>query len=86
MESGLKGKVVFITGAANGIGRSAALGFAREGAHLGLLDIDIAEMTKVADEARALGVTVHTAKADLSTAAGVESGMDSILGAFGAAG
>lgn len=40
METGLKGKIVFITGAANGIGRATAVAFAREGATLGLVDID----------------------------------------------
>ena len=83
METGLKGKIAFITGGANGIGRATAVGFAREGAHVGILDIDAAEMGKVADEARALGVTVHTAKGDLSTAAGVADGMDQLLKAFG---
>ncbi len=34
MESGLKEKVVCITGASGGIGRALAEGFAREGAHL----------------------------------------------------
>ena len=82
MKTGLEGKVVFITGAANGIGRSAALGFAREGAHLGLLDIDRAGMSAAAEEARGLGATVHTATADLSTADGVGSGMDALLAAF----
>jgi NAD(P)-dependent dehydrogenase (short-subunit alcohol dehydrogenase family) len=32
MESGLKGKVILIAGAASGIGRAAALAFANEGA------------------------------------------------------
>lgn len=33
-------KTVFLTGAANGIGRATAIAFAREGAQLALLDID----------------------------------------------
>jgi NAD(P)-dependent dehydrogenase (short-subunit alcohol dehydrogenase family) len=33
------GKVAFVTGAANGIGRAAALAFAREGANLVVGDI-----------------------------------------------
>ncbi|RUX09191.1 SDR family oxidoreductase [Mesorhizobium sp. M8A.F.Ca.ET.059.01.1.1] len=83
METGLKGKVAFITGGANGIGRSTAIAFAKEGAHVGILDIDETEMHKVAESARALGVTVHTAAGDLSTARGVSDGMDKLLAAFG---
>ena len=33
------GKVAFVTGAANGIGRAAALAFAREGANVVVADI-----------------------------------------------
>ncbi len=38
MDTGLAGKVVLITGAAKEIGSATALGFAREGAKLALLD------------------------------------------------
>ena len=82
MISGLNNKIVIITGAANGIGKSAALKFADEGAHLGLIDIDNIEIEKVAAEARKKGVTVHTKKADLSTASGVSSAFDEILKNF----
>jgi len=82
MDTGLRDKTVLITGAANGIGRSAAIGFAREGAHLGLLDIDEAGMNEVKVEAEALGVRVAVAAADLSTSAGVAGGMDALLAAM----
>ena len=58
MDTGLRDKVVLITGAANGIGRASAIGFAREGAHLGLLDIDEPGMNEVKAEAEALGARV----------------------------
>ncbi|MDZ4806287.1 MAG: mycofactocin-coupled SDR family oxidoreductase [Candidatus Eisenbacteria bacterium] len=39
MDTGLKGKVAFITGAAHGQGRAAALALAAEGAHVAAYDI-----------------------------------------------
>ena len=38
-NEGYKGKVAFVTGAANGIGRASALAFAREGASVVVADI-----------------------------------------------
>lgn len=53
----LKDKVALITGAGgtNSIGRSVAIRFAREGAKVGVLDIDGPSATWVADEVIALG-------------------------------
>jgi NAD(P)-dependent dehydrogenase (short-subunit alcohol dehydrogenase family) len=83
MESGLKGKVVLITGAAKGIGKATALGFAREGANLALIDLDKAELDGVKKEAEALGVKVALSNADLGTEKGVAAGIKETLGAFG---
>ena len=82
METGLNGKKVIITGAANGIGRATALGFAKEGAVVGLLDIDAKGLDEVAGLVREHGGAVKTAEADLATASGVEGGMNELLGAL----
>ena len=59
MDTGLKGKVVLITGASRNMGRLAAIAFAKEGAHLALCtSAKMKELNAVADEARAHGVKV----------------------------
>lgn len=83
MDTGLKNKHVVITGAAKGIGRATAMAFAREGAHLGLLDIDEVALEELATEAKTLGVTVSFAVANLSTNEGVSAGMDTVLSSLG---
>ncbi|CAN7658084.1 SDR family NAD(P)-dependent oxidoreductase [Paraburkholderia terricola] len=82
MRTGLDGKIVLITGGAQGIGRATALGFAREGARLCLIDIDINALNEAELELRALGVKVAIAQADLSTAEGVKSGVDAALKSY----
>lgn len=83
METGLRGKVVFITGAAEGIGRATALAFANEGATVGLLDLNEDQLQDVATEIAKTGGKAEIAKADLSTGDGVKSGLDTLLGATG---
>lgn len=60
-----KGKIAVITGAAHGIGRAMALGFAAEGADVALLDRDGAALAETAEAARAFGRRVMMIEADL---------------------
>jgi 3-oxoacyl-[acyl-carrier protein] reductase len=83
VDAGLGGKIVLITGAAKGIGRATALAFAREGARLALLDIDAEDLASLRSEAEALGAAAAFAPADLSTARGVEDGIDAVLHGYG---
>ena len=72
----LNGKVAFITGAASGIGRSAALRFAREGAKVAVADTDEADGNKVCDEiARAGGKAIFVA-CDVSDSDQVKRAID----------
>ncbi len=82
MDMGLAGKVALITGAAGGIGAATARAFAAEGAHLALIDIDEPRLGDLASELRALGSTVSTAVADLSTRTGVDAGIDEALAPY----
>lgn len=83
MDTGLKGKVVLITGAAKGIGRATALAFAREGARLALLDIDADGLATLRSEVASEGGEAVVEAADLSGGAGVSAGVDALLGAYG---
>lgn len=53
----LRNKVVFITGAANGIGRAMALAFAKQGARLVLIDINDTALVQLKTE---IGKSVET--------------------------
>lgn len=79
MDAGLKGKTVLITGAASGIGYATSLAFAREGAHLALVDRDKTKLAERADELRKYDVRVTTAAADVSSAEGATSALSSLL-------
>lgn len=70
----LRGKHVFITGAASGIGRATARQAAAEGAVVHLTDLNEEPLQAVADEIRAAGGTVGLARAaDVSDLAAVEA-------------
>lgn len=63
----LRGKNVFLTGAASGIGRATAIAAAREGASLFLTDVDQAGLIAVAEEISSTGGDVaYAAPVDVS--------------------
>jgi 3-oxoacyl-[acyl-carrier protein] reductase len=62
----LQDQVALITGAARGIGRTIALKFAENGAHLVLSDLDLAGAEGVAREIEALGRQAISVEADVS--------------------
>lgn len=66
MGNSLKGKKAIITGAGKGIGRSTALALAKEGVSLGLIARTETDLQDVAKEAKAEGVQVSIATADVS--------------------
>ena len=86
----LDGRRVIVTGAGNGIGRQTALLAAREGARVGVLDVDAAAATRTADE---IGDAALRLVADLTDESQVETavahaaaawgGVDCILGCAG---
>ncbi len=62
----LAGKVVLVTGAARGMGRLEAEGFAREGCRVVITDVDGAELEKTAEEMRSRGWEVRSYVHDIS--------------------
>lgn len=62
----LNGKVILVTGAAQGIGRGIALRLAKEGADIALVDLKADKLSDVAKEIEALGRKVTTFAADIS--------------------
>jgi NAD(P)-dependent dehydrogenase (short-subunit alcohol dehydrogenase family) len=80
----LEGKVAFITGAGQGIGRVTALLFAKEGARLGLLDKNEAAVKAVADEVEALGGVAAAVGCDISRKSEVTAAIDDASRRFGA--
>ncbi len=83
MDLQLKNKVAVITGPAKGMGRAISLAFAKEGAQLVLAGRDLAAIEPVAQEARALGVTVHVVPCDMTDPAQTEALAQQTLAALG---
>lgn len=85
MEPLLAGRVALVTGAGSGIGRAVAVRFAREGADVGVLDVNEATAEETAAAVEALGRRAAALRADVSRADDVESAVsraESRLGAI----
>lgn len=80
----LAGKVALITGAGEGMGRTAALLFAREGARAGVLDIDEERARATVEAGEAEGGKAVALRADVSSSGQVREVVATVVGAFGA--
>ena len=74
----LKDKRAVVTGAASGIGKAIALGFAREGADITILDINSAKANEVVDEIKKLGRKAAFIQCDVGDSAQVVKAFDLI--------
>ncbi|MBI5049362.1 MAG: 3-oxoacyl-[acyl-carrier-protein] reductase [Nitrospirae bacterium] len=79
----LKDKTAFITGAAQGIGRAIAVGMAKEGAHVGIADINVEKAEAAAEEIRAFGVKSIAIKLDVSKSEDIASAFNKFVQEFG---
>ena len=77
------GKVAFVTGAANGIGRAAALAFACEGASVVVADVSEQSNQETVHLIEAQGGRALAVRCDVSRAGDVKMALDKTVEAFG---
>ena len=77
------GKVAFVTGAANGIGRATALAFAREGASVAVADISEQGNHETMRLIEKLGAPALAVRCDVSQTDQVKAALDKAIAAFG---
>jgi NAD(P)-dependent dehydrogenase (short-subunit alcohol dehydrogenase family) len=76
------GKVAFVTGAANGIGRAAALAFAREGASVVVADVAEQGNQETARRIEAAGGWALAVRCDVTRAEDVKAALDKTIETF----
>jgi NAD(P)-dependent dehydrogenase (short-subunit alcohol dehydrogenase family) len=79
----MTGRVAIVTGGAAGIGRAAALAFAREGANVVVADLDAERGEKTAAEVENEGVEAIFVRTDVSNADDVGRLVDGTIARFG---
>ena len=83
MAESLEGRIALITGAARGMGRAIADVFAREGAAVGLLDVQEVELQQVVEGIRADGGKVIGQVADVRSSDQVEAAVQAVVNQLG---
>jgi NAD(P)-dependent dehydrogenase (short-subunit alcohol dehydrogenase family) len=82
-EKNFENKVVVVTGAASGIGAAISAKFAREGAKIGLLDVDGAAVKNKAQELADQGSDVVGLSCDVADREDCDSAVGKIISRFG---
>ncbi|MGH8070563.1 MAG: SDR family oxidoreductase [Candidatus Entotheonellia bacterium] len=77
------GKVAFVTGAANGIGRAAGLAFARQGASVVVTDVSEQNNQDTARMIQELGGQALAVRCDVSRAEDVQRALNATIETFG---
>jgi len=78
-ESGLRGKVVVITGAGAGIGRATALRFAQEGARIAAWDVSAKAAAQLESAIKWKGGESHFQAVDVTEASAIESAAAAVV-------
>ncbi len=77
-QTGLKDKVVIVTGAAAGIGRATAIAFAREGSKVAAWDVAAERGAALVEELRAEGADADFQAVDVTSVAAVEAAVGAV--------
>lgn len=87
MESGrtrpLAGKAILVTGAGTGIGRAAAIAFAKAGALVSICGRRIGPLEETAAQARQFGSSIRARAVDVANEEAVQAWVDDAIGTFG---
>lgn len=83
MAGKMEGKVALITGGSKGIGRAAALAFAREGAKVVIADIAVEKCADTAQKIKDDGGEAHCIETDVSKTGQVRALIDEIVTLYG---
>jgi NAD(P)-dependent dehydrogenase (short-subunit alcohol dehydrogenase family) len=76
-------RAAVVTGAASGIGKATAIGFAAGGANVALFDVDQDGMNEVAEQIEGLGREALISVVDMAVPAAVRSALQSTFAHFG---
>ena len=79
----LEGRVAFVTGAAQGIGRAIALALAEDGADVALGDLNLEKLEAVAREVEGLGRKAMALHLDVASSDSVQAAVAKVLEAWG---
>ena len=79
----LNGKVAVITGASSGLGKDAALAYAKEGVNVCLLARRVGKIEELAKEIESLGVKSIAVKCDVTKEDEVKIAMETVVNKFG---
>jgi NAD(P)-dependent dehydrogenase (short-subunit alcohol dehydrogenase family) len=83
MTGMLDGKIALVTGGGNGIGREAALAFAREGARVAVADYEAGSAGETVALINNAGGQAISLSGDVTVAAQVQSMLDGVIAAYG---
>lgn len=83
MNQKLAGKIALVTGGGGGIGRATALAYAREGAKVAVVDVNVSAAREAADAVKAAGGEAIAIDTDVSQSAQVAAMVERVVKEFG---